>query len=203
VALGFAAVATVFAVLTIKSQKFIEYLVPLGVVGLALAVQAVARRPLHARLAALACLGLGLVTTGTVGSETVARMGKVIDAYPPPIASEMQALVPVGAQVFTCGWGETGVLFNALPERRFMVALDPSLFWSKDPALYRRWVELVQRPPRDVARIIRRTFDAQWAFCVHDPDLAPFFSAMENDPHAQVALRTRIFSLYRLSGAAP
>jgi len=46
-----------FAVLTVKSQRFIEYLVPFAVTSLGLALQASTRRPACARLGALACRG--------------------------------------------------------------------------------------------------------------------------------------------------
>ena len=51
----------------------------------------------------------------------------------------MRAGIPVGARVFTCEWGLTGNLMLALPDRRFLVALAPTLFQAKDPELYKLW----------------------------------------------------------------
>ena len=45
----------------------------------------------------------------------------------------------------------TGYLLHALPERQFLVALDPTFFQAKDPELYAVWYAATRKPPPGVA----------------------------------------------------
>jgi len=53
----------------------------------------------------------------------------------------------------------------ALPERHFMVALDPVFFWILDKARYRTWYDTVHDPPPEPALLLRASFDAQFVLC--------------------------------------
>ncbi len=91
--------------------------------------------------------------------------------------------------MFTCNWGLTGELLLALPERRFMVALDPVLFHRKDPERYREWFALVRRASPDAARIVRERFGARYVLCELDPTWRPFVESLERDPSVRPIFR--------------
>ncbi|MGC4120783.1 MAG: hypothetical protein QM765_40645 [Myxococcales bacterium] len=190
-----------FAVLAARSQRFIEYLPVFAVASLATALPSTfgERGPAWPRRLGLALTALGLLTTGTLGSETVALTTRVLAPIPAPAAAQLQRLIPPAEQVFTCGWEETGHLMVALPERRFMVALDPNYFWKADPAKYRQWYELTHlRTPRPVAQTVQSDFGARWVYCAHEDRYAGFLASLEHDPRARPVLRTRSGSVYQL-----
>jgi len=163
VLLAFALAALGFSVLTIRSARFAEYFVPFSVVAFALASRFVAWRFL-----APTVLSLSLIYTMLVGYPTFVSWSKQTNPMPPQTASALQALIPPGSQVFTASWYSTGLLMLALPDRYFMVALDPTLFYLKDPELYRLWYRITHEPSPDMTGIIRETFGARYVV-VHNP----------------------------------
>lgn len=201
-ALTFALAALLFGALTLRTTRFVEYLAPFATVALALSIRDVPRPSL--RLLAPVLVGLGAAWTGTVGHETVAFLGLSQDVFPPAVTERLRAIVPEGGRVFTCGWGTTGPLMVALPERQFLVALDPTLFFKKDPAAYQAWFDLTHKEGiADRATPIRERFGAGWAFCTHHNRYRPFYASMERDPSVTLALRTEFFTLYALRPPAP
>ena len=81
----------------------------------------------------------------------------------------------------------------ALPERRFVVALDPSLFRILDPERYRIWYETTREPPVRPAALIRDTFDARWVLCeVHRGHMQswPLVRELERDPLATAVMHS-------------
>ncbi|HSN92780.1 MAG TPA: hypothetical protein VLS93_16225, partial [Anaeromyxobacteraceae bacterium] len=193
--LAFALAALAFGLLTLRTARFTEYLVPLSLAAFALAVAALPRRR-------------GLVLAGTVvacvafsGIETAGLLRRLREWPAPLSAAEAQALaakVPPGAQVFTCEWGLTGVLMLALPERRFVVALDPTLFAIHDPELYDLWYRLPREGPPDLARTIRERFGAKYVACFWDERYRPFFDRIAFEPGVTTILFTERWNAYQL-----
>jgi len=112
----------------------------------------------------------------------------------------MRAGIPVGAQVFTCEWGLTGNLMLALPDRRFLVALDPTLFQAKDPDLYKLWYAMTRRPPRDVAQIVRERFGARYVACFYDEQFREFNERLASEPGVRTLLVSDDWNVYDLGG---
>jgi hypothetical protein len=186
VPLGFAIAAVIFALLTAKSGRFTEYFIPFSVAALALA------RPLPDRKhLVVALLGISLFYSVVAGTYPLEVMGDVgaREAYIDPLlAGEFARQIPVGAHVFTCGWDYTGSLMVHLPDRYFIVAQDPTLFYLKDPALYDLWYRLPQLAPPDAAEIIREKFNSGYAICRNDPGLANLFDALAADPRVEATV---------------
>lgn len=199
---AFALATLLYALLTARTARFVEYLVPFAVtaVGLALAArkeEARATRPL------VALLLLGAVGWATFGRATLERMGNRPIDVPEADARAMRAAIPEQSQLFTCGWGLTGALLLALPERKLLVALDPTLMARRDRALYEAWFRLVRAPPAAPSGEIARTFGARFAVCEHDVEHAPLVRALDADPHATLRVRTDQWSVWELAPAAP
>jgi len=163
VLLAFALAALGFCVLTIRSARFAEYFVPFSVVAFALASRFVAWRFLAPTI-----LSTSLIYTMLVGFPTFVSWSKQTNPIPPETVSALQTLIPPGSQVFTESWYSTGLLMLALPDRYFIVALDPTLFYLKDPELYRLWYRMTHEPFPGMARIIRESFGARYVV-VHNP----------------------------------
>ncbi|WP_041972475.1 hypothetical protein [Geobacter sp. OR-1] len=185
-ALAFSVAALFFCLLTVKSGRFTEYFVPFSVVALALS-----SRELHIRYLAPWLCALSLLYTLLFGSYPYEVMGYLpgrSSYFEPDTVKEYQQKIPAGARVFTCGWEYTGVLMADLPDRYFMVAADPTLFYMKDPVLYDLWYRLPLEAPRDAAEIIRSRFNCRYVICRNDSQYANFFDTLYSTPNAAVTV---------------
>jgi hypothetical protein len=198
VPLAFAMAALAFGALTLRTARFAEYFVPFSVVALAVAAREIRWRPLLPLVAA-ACLAYA----GKPALETLEGLGTKQERIPPALATWLQQRIPPGAQVFTCGWGHTGTLMLALPERRFLVALDPTLMYVKDPDLYRRWMVLQREGPPGLAREIRDTFGARYVICFWDEWLRAFADRLAFEPGVRTLLLDEHWNVYDLGDAPP
>ncbi|MBT0652299.1 hypothetical protein [Geomobilimonas luticola] len=191
------AIATmVFGLLTVKSGRFLEYFVPCAVLSLA-----VTTRHRGKRFIAPVLLGISLLYTLLFGTYPYTVLGSLDDkaAYLEPATAEFFAQqVPVGAQVFTTNWDYTGNLMVALPERQFLVAADPTLFYKKDSQLYALWQRLLETAPPDAAEQIRRYFSSRFVISRNDPKFWPFFDALANDSHVKCLFADKKWVMFDL-----
>lgn len=195
--LAFALAAIGFCVLTMRSARFAEYFVPFSAVAFALASRFVAWRYL-----APAIFSLSLIYTMLVGFPTFSSWTKKTNPMPREIASALQARIPPGSQVFTASWYSTGLLMLALPDRYFIVALDPTLFYLKDPERYRLWYRITHEPSPGVAEIIRQTFGARYVI-VHNPrTMARFNYQLSSEPRVRMLLQSDRWLVFDL-GPSP
>jgi len=163
VPVAFAIAALMFGLLNVMSARFVEYFAPFSVLAFAIAV-----RRLDRPFLAPALLGVSAVYLIAVGSAPYRQLVSV-ELRPgyiePEAARSFAQYVPPGAQVFTCGWEYTGSLMVVLPERRFIVAADPTLLYKRDRALYAAWSEISLSAPGNTVETIRNTFDSRFVIC--------------------------------------
>jgi hypothetical protein len=146
---------------------------------------------------------VALLYSGSAAAETLRAFAQRQEDIPAPLAESLRSWVPPGAQVFTCGWGRTGDLLLALPGRKFQVALDPTLFYLKDPELYRLWFEIPRRPPPRVSEVIRRRFGARYVVCFWDDDFRKFGNAMAFEPGVRTLFVDGKWNVYDLGEEEP
>ncbi len=194
--LAFGAAALAFGILTVRTARFAEYLVPLSCLTFALA-----RRWIPWRWVGLAVATVALAYSGAETARVLRGLGEKEDRLPPEIADRMRARIPPGAQVFTCDWGHTGTLMLALPERRFIVALDPTLAYLKDPERYALWYQLTHDPPPHTADAIRTAFGARYVVCFSDDWNKAFNDRLPFEAGVQTVLLTDYWSVYDLGDA--
>jgi hypothetical protein len=193
VALAFALSALAFGVLTVRTARFAEYFAPFSAAALALAAREIAWRPFTGVVFAAS-----LAFTAPSKLETVRVLGARRELIRPELAASLRAIVPEGAQVFTCEWGHTGTMMLALPERRFIVALDPTLFYLKDPDLYRLWFTLPRAPPPHPAETIRRQFGADFVICRWDPRFREFLTDLAFEQDVRTVVNDENWNVYDL-----
>ncbi len=193
--LSFALSAAAYGVLMAGSARFVEYLAPFAVAALAVAV-----RDRGERLAAGVLAG-AFAWTAALGSSQLLALAARGDEVPPVFQRFLRAEIPEGAQVFTCGWGLTGELMIALPGRRFVVALDPTLFHARDPELYRAWYALPREGPAGARTAIRERFGARWVVCFAKPEYEPLFRRLGADPAARTVFANPLWRVYDLGPA--
>lgn len=193
IALAYTLAAVAFGLLTVRTARFAEYFVPLSVAALALA--SAAWRP-RAMLGLVLLAGLGYTAPAKV--ETIKALGARREKIPPALATWLQERIPVGAQVFSCEWGYTGSYLLALPERRFIVALDPTLFYIKDPELYLTWYRLPREAPLESAQIVRERFGARFVLCAADERFRKFFMRLAGSRGVKTLLIDEQWMLFEL-----
>jgi hypothetical protein len=199
--LAFALSAMAFGALTARTARFAEYFVPLSVAALALSVRFLARSRLQFAPFALAVVAL--LYQGREEASLLARLREWPNRIPSYVAKVMEEGIQRGAQVFTCEWGMTGYLMQALPDRRFLVALDPSLFQAKDPELYALWYAMTRRPPPGVATLIRERFGARYVACFYDPQFEAFSSQLMATPGVRTLLVSDDWNVFDLGPLGP
>lgn len=175
--LAFALAAILFGLLTARSLRFVEYFAPFS--GAALAISA---RTLPMRRLAPTLLGVSLLYMLVFGTEPFKIIASKTEYIEPGIARYFAQAIPEGSQVFTCGWDYTGNLMLVLPERKLIVAADPTLFSKKDPELYRIWRRIPLDAPIDSVEAIRQLFKSRYVICRNFDAYWPFFDTLEKDP---------------------
>ncbi|HVP68117.1 MAG TPA: hypothetical protein VMT17_12725 [Anaeromyxobacteraceae bacterium] len=195
VGLAFALGALAFGLLTLFTARFAEYFVPFAILSLALASRHVRWRPFTAAVTAGFLLYQGGPLVGLLRG-----LREREELIPDDVAAYLQARIPAGSQVFSCGWLLTGTMMLALPERKFIVALDPTLFFFKDPALYRLWFSIPRQPPPDLDEVIRKAFGARYVMCLRERRFEEFFERLESGPGVQTVLSSRFWKVYELPG---
>jgi hypothetical protein len=194
VPLAFALAALAFGLLTVRTARFAEYFAPLATTAFALAAQHVAWRPLAA-----VALGLSALYGAPSKLETVEALGSHEDLMAPALEASLARAIPPGAQVFTCEWGLTGRMMLALPERRFLVALDPTLFLDHDPELYQLWYRLPREAPAGAAAVIRERFGARYVICRWDARFRRFFDRLAFEPGVRMIALAEDWNAYALT----
>jgi hypothetical protein len=186
VPLAFALGAIAFLGLTLRTQRFVEYLAPFAAASAALGLRGVRDAVLGPAIFAIAAVHAAVFSL----KASVLRLPTRVDAVNPEVTSALQHLIPPGDQVFTCGWEETGELMLALRGRRFMVALDPVLFRHQDPERYAEWYSITRQPPDRPAPIVRDLFGARYVVCSTAPEFRTFLETLSRDPEARLVFQT-------------
>jgi hypothetical protein len=194
--LVFVMTALAFGLLTIKTYKFIEYFVPFSVVAMALATRLKSWRFLPQ-----AIMAVSLVYTLSLNFADIRELTKRTDDMPPASLNFLRKSIPQGAQVFSPDWRLTGTLMLALPERRFIVALNPSYFYEKDPDLYRVWFNIPREPSTQSADIIRQRFNSRYVLCANIEEWRPFMRELSLTPGVLSFVTDDRWVLFDLGGA--
>lgn len=192
-AFAFALTAFAFGLLTIKTYKFCEYFVPFSVLAIALATRLKSWRFLP-----LTILGVSLVYTFSLNFGSIMGLSKRSNYVPPTTLSFMQQTIPQGSLVFSPDWDLTGTLMLALPERRFVVALNTSYFYEKDPELYRLWYKIIHTPTGDSAMLIRQRFSSRYVICTNISEWLPLMRELSETPGVQTHIVDSLWVLFDL-----
>jgi len=165
-----------FFALTLKSRRYVEYLVPLGVCFAALSLS----HPLNLfkeKLSKIISPRLVLLTPAIVLlalSPIFYRDLKLIkDSYQAGFsfdkfsqsAAWLKENTTAGDVVFHSDWDEFPILFYHNDHNYYLVGLDPTFMYEHDQDLYQRWVDITTGQPTDnLYRTIRDIFGAQYVF---------------------------------------
>jgi hypothetical protein len=193
VSLPFALAALGFCALTIRSARFAEYFVPFSAAAMALASRSIRWRYLPQVI-----IGVSIAWLAWVQPHVLSDLSKRPNDMPPRIATFLQQQIPTGAQVFTTDWDHTGWLMLTLPDRRFIVGLDPTFFYLKDPELYRLWYRICREAPAGSAETIRRRFGARYVLGLNRAGTSKLFSQLSSERGVRTLLVSEMWLLFDL-----
>jgi hypothetical protein len=105
-----------------------------------------------------------------------------------------------GERVFTAQWADSAPLFYSAPHLQSLVALDPTLFFAKDPRLFQEYVDVVQGRRPDAARIVRERFGARWVTIWQAPVYERFAEHLVATPGVRLVYRDPDYVIADLGG---
>ncbi len=102
--------------------------------------------------------------------------------------------------MFTAQWADSAPLFYSAPRLQSLVALDPTLFFAKDPRLFQEYVDVVQGRRPEAARIIRERFGARWVTIWQAPVYERFAEHLVATPGVRLVYRDADYVIADLGG---
>jgi hypothetical protein len=202
VPLAFTITAIIFALLTLMTYRFIEYFVPLSVLALALTVSMITlKKNMVAPVILIVAIAYALIL-GTAPYIILSSLGTKNAYIDPSTVKYFEQQIPIGEQIFTTSWDYTGNLLLALPDRRFIVAADPTLFYKENPSLYEIWYNIVLSAPPDSATRIRNLFKGRFVISRNYMQYLKFFDALRSDRSVKILFADERWVLYDLGQAS-
>lgn len=181
-------------------RRFLELGEPLALLGLALVAREWREQDLPRPFVLWggAVAGLLVALVSTLGANTRYDVGK----WSPPreMARWLGAHGEPGDRVFTAQWADSGPLFYSAPQLESLVALDPTVFYAKDPALFATYSDIVRLRNPDPVRTIREQFGARW---VTVWKAYPRFGMMLQRDRATIAYHDRDYVIFDLGTPPP
>jgi hypothetical protein len=174
--LFFLLVSLALLLMAFKSRRFIEYWPPFAVLFAAFTISprlAEFDRSwfMRRRERAIAALAAS-VTTVVVGAAMVVTVGQAradMKAEPDPqdykgASQWIAANVPPGAMVFNTDWDDFPMLYYYNPNNPYIVGLDPTYLYDRDPELWKLYARITLGEEEDPAELIRERFGAEYVF---------------------------------------
>jgi hypothetical protein len=184
-------------------RRMLEVGAPLGILALAAVAAERRRQGLGGLLggwtswAAAAALLVG--TLWTAATVRLYEFGRV--SAPQEMARWLGEHGRPGERVFTAQWADSAPLFYSAPRLQSLVALDPTLFFAKDPRLFQLYVDLVQGRRPDAARLVRQRFGARWVTLWQAPVYERFAEQLVATPGVRLVYRDPSYVIADLGGS--
>jgi hypothetical protein len=160
--LSFFILTSVYFILTILCQRFIEYFAPLSAVFI-LMYWSRHENPLNSRtrktVFVLLFIGIALIT--------VLKLKEVLYLDQPKYAGAAEWIksnAEPGAIIFTADWDDTPMLFYGAPEQRYLVFLEPYFMYLYSPQKYRIWKKISDGKMLNIPDEIVSTFHSKIIF---------------------------------------
>ncbi|HEX6903358.1 MAG TPA: hypothetical protein VF789_26815 [Thermoanaerobaculia bacterium] len=148
-------------------------------------------------------LAAAAIFVGVLWTLSALRFYQYGTASPPRAMAEwLGSNGSAGERVFTAQWADSAPLLYYAPQLQSLVALDPTVFYAKDPSLFQTYVNIVQGRHRDPARTIRERFGARWVTVWRAPVYQGFASRIFNAPGVSVAYQDNDYVVLDLGSPA-
>lgn len=188
--LSWGSAAGILCVLTLKSARFVEYLVPLAVFVLAFASRFIDRekslqefakqkRWVMILCAVLISLSIGRGVWGV--HEELWKSRKPYTRFAEAVAA-VRTVTPAGERVFHSDWAHFPLLFSQAREYKYIAGLDPTFLLSASPALSDAYTDVtLGKNTTTVYEVIRDQFDAKTVFIEKRDSSKTFQETLRSD----------------------
>lgn len=188
-------------------RRLVEIGAVLGLIGLALVIAEQSRRERSPRAGrrGLAALALALAVAWTVwtvrdfGRGDLRPLGGI---RPLGMARFLSENGRTDALVFTAQWADSAPLFYEAPQLKSLVALDPTFFYAKDPALFDRYWAIAHGGSGDPVGEIGRRFGARYVTIWKAPGFKPLALQLRRDGRARMIYDDRFYEVWEIAGGA-
>jgi hypothetical protein len=173
----FAVVTAIFFVLTLKSQRYVEYFIPLAVGFSALSLNVIfdsTKKRLSQLLSPGLVLILPLLVLFAISPLIYRDLKAIKDTYQQKgfgfnqftLSSQWLAdHSSPGDIVFQTDWDQFPLLFYHNDKNYYLVGLDPTFMYVYDPDIFQRWLDLVlDQGNLDLYQNIKTVFGAKYVF---------------------------------------
>jgi hypothetical protein len=174
--LFFLIVSVMFLLLVFKSRRFVEYWAPFAVLFAAFTISPRLERMNLAGLARTRDRAIAAVAAAVVTTAAILWMGGCIwqarqdvkaetDPFAYRGASEwIAANTPPGSMIFNTDWDDFPMLFYYSPKNTYIVGLDPTYLYDRDPELWKLYASITLGNEDNPAPLIREKFGAGYVF---------------------------------------
>jgi asparagine N-glycosylation enzyme membrane subunit Stt3 len=174
--LFFLIVSFMLLLMAFKSRRFIEYWPPFAVLFAAFTIAPKLERVNLAWLASTRDRVAASITAAVVTVAGILWMGGCLwharedvksetDPFAYRGASEwIAANTPPDSMIFNTDWDDFPMLFYYNPNRRYIVGLDPTYLYDRDPELWKLYANITLGDDTDPAPKIRERFGAEYVF---------------------------------------
>jgi hypothetical protein len=185
------------------AQRFLELGIPLSLLALALVVRERREQGLAPMLprAGRPLAGIA-ITLGVLWTLAAIRvLGFGASSPPQGMAQWLGKNGMPGERVFTAQWADSAPLLYYAPQLQSLVALDPTVFYTKDPEAFTTYVRIVEGRHPDPIRAIRNRFGARWVSLWKVPAYRKLAFQLYNKPGSKLIFQDDYYQVYDLGGA--
>jgi len=172
--LFFLLVSTMFLLLAFKSRRFVEYWPPFAVLFAAFTVTPQLQRVKFKWLARTRDRAIAAVASAVVAVTLIVTLGATVWQAREEIKTEanpfayrgasqwIAANTPPGSMIFNTDWDKFPMLFHYNPDNTYIVGLDPTYLYDRDPELWKVYADITLGKEDDPAPLIRERFGAEY-----------------------------------------
>ena len=160
----------VYLVLALKSQRFLEYFIPVAVLTIAMFFETnrvfITNHSKATATAGILVIIFGLIGLTNIYNRQVIALRQQLSDYPLAMdaAQELQRHLKPGDIVFTQSWSDPPALFFNAPEFYYLNFLDPYFMYHRNPEKFTIWQRVKAGESKNPLREIQRQFNARAVF---------------------------------------
>jgi hypothetical protein len=172
--LFFLIVSAMLLVMALRSRRFIEYWPPFAILFAAFTISPKLERIRFTWLARTRDRAIAAIAAAVVTMAAILWMGGAIWQAREDVKSEdnpiayrgasewIAANTPPGSMIFNTNWDKFPMLFHYNPNNTYIVGLDPTYMYDRDPELWKVYAAITLGEEENPAPLIRDRFGSEY-----------------------------------------
>ncbi|MCC7523006.1 hypothetical protein IT407_04400 [Candidatus Uhrbacteria bacterium] len=205
--LSWSSAAGVLCVLTLKSARFVEYLVPLAVFAMAFVSRLIdqemfvqegskQKRWILVLCSVLIFLSIGRGVWGV--HDELWKTRKSFTRFSAAVAA-IRSVTPAGERIFHSDWAHFPLLFSQAREYSYVAGLDPTFLLSASPELSDAYTDVtLGKNTTTVYEVVRDLFDAKTVFVEKRDSSKLFQETVRSDTRFDFVFENEEASVFRI-----